>query len=144
MHAATPARALRSEINITPLIDIVLVLLIVFIVMVPVLTRQHPVALPALGGERPAPGVPLVLTVLKGGGLRLQQEDLDEATLLDRLSEALARQDGRERKVFVKVDGEQPFQRTVHALDLVRAASDRVRRPGDGDATVAISVSKPS
>lgn len=143
MQTAGPARALKSEINITPLIDIVLVLLIVFIVMVPVLTRQFPVALPAPGGG-PAPGVPLVLTVLKGGGLRLQQEDLDEATLLSRLSEALARQDGQERMVIVKVDGEQPFQRTVHALDLVRAASDRVRRPGDGDATVAISVLKPS
>lgn len=142
MHAAGSARSLKSEINITPLIDIVLVLLIVFIVMVPVLTRQHPAALPGSGGAGVQPEA-LVVTVLKGGGLRLQQEDLGAEALVGRLAEALARQDGQGRKVFVKVDGDQPFQRTVQALDLVRAASDRIKRPGDGDAVAAITVLKP-
>jgi biopolymer transport protein ExbD len=142
MQATGSARSLKSEINITPLIDIVLVLLIVFIVMVPVLTRQHPAALPAADGAGLQPEA-LVVTVRKDGGLRLQQEDLGAEALVARLAEALARQDGQGRKVFVKVDGEQPFQRTVDALDLVRAASDRARRPGDGDAVVAITVVKP-
>ena len=142
MDATGSARSLKSEINITPLIDIVLVLLIVFIVMVPVLTRQHPVALPADGGASPQSEA-LVVTVRKDGGLRLQQEDLGAEALVARLSEALARQDGQGRKVFVKVDGDQPFQRTVEALDLVRAASDRARRPGDEDAVAAITVVKP-
>ncbi len=142
MDATGSARSLKSEINITPLIDIVLVLLIVFIVMVPVLTRQHPAALPAAGGAGLQTEA-LVVTVRKDGGLRLQQEDLGAEALVARLSEALARQDGQGRKVFVKVDGDQPFQRTVEALDLVRAASDRARRPGDADAVAAITVVKP-
>ncbi len=143
MHASGPARALQADINITPLIDIVLVLLIVFIVMVPVLTRKHDAALPREGGGA-APGTPLVLTVLKGGGLQLQQEPLEAEALVSRLAEALARQPADGRKVFVKVDGDQPFQRTVVALDLVRRASDRVKRDGEPDAVAAVSVAKAS
>ncbi len=137
------ARALHADINITPLIDIVLVLLIVFIVMVPVLARKHDAALPR-DGKGAAPGTPLVLTVLKGGGLQLQQEPLEAEALVARLAEALRRQPADGRKVFVKVDGDQPFQRTVDALDLVRQASDKVKREGDPDAVAAVSVAKAS
>lgn len=143
MHAPTTARALQADINITPLIDIVLVLLIVFIVMVPVLTRKHDAAL-ARDGKGAAPGTPLVLTVLKSGGLQLQQEALDAETLVARLAGALGRLPAEDRKVFVKVDADQPFQRTVDALDLVRRASDRVKREGEPDAVAAVSVLKPS
>jgi biopolymer transport protein ExbD len=146
MQAFGPQRSLKSDINITPLIDIVLVLLIVFIVMVPVLTRQHPVSIPSREGGKargPEP-TPLVLTVLKDGGLKLQQESLGAEALVDRLAEALGRQDGQSRKVFVKVDGDQCFQRTVDALDLVRRASDRVKRGEDLDAAAALSIQKPS
>ncbi|MFN8012441.1 MAG: biopolymer transporter ExbD [Holophagaceae bacterium] len=137
------ARALRRDINVTPLVDIVLVLLIVFIVMVPVLTRKHDAALPR-EGEGAAPGAPLVLTVLKGGGLKLQREPLEAEALVARLAEALRRQPADGRKVFVKVDGDQPFQRTVDALDLVRRASDKVKREGDPDAVAAVSLAKDS
>ncbi len=143
MHAPTTARALQADINITPLIDIVLVLLIVFIVMVPVLTRKHDAAL-ARDGKGAAPGTPLVLTVLKSGGLQLQQEALDAEALVARLAGALGRLPAEDRKVFVKVDADQPFQRTVDALDLVRRASDRVKREGEPDAVAAVSVLKPS
>jgi biopolymer transport protein ExbD len=143
MQAPTHARALQADINITPLIDIVLVLLIVFIVMVPVLTRKHDAALPA-DGRGGARTTPLVLTVLKGGGLQLQQEPLEAEALVTRLAEALGRAAAAERKVFVKVDADQPFQRTVDALDLVRRASDRVKRAGEPDAVAAVSVLKPS
>lgn len=141
MHAPSTARALQADINITPLIDIVLVLLIVFIVMVPVLTRQHPVSISGAGkGE--VRGTPLVLTVRPDGGVQLQQETLEAEALVARLAEALGRIPAGERKVHVKVDADQPFQRTVDALDLVRRASDRIKRDGDPDAVAAVSVLK--
>ena len=141
MHARTHARALQADINITPLIDIVLVLLIVFIVMVPVLARKHDAALVRDGKGTPT-GTPAVLTVLKGGGLQLQQEPMDAEALVARLSEALGRLRAEDRKVFVKVDADQPFQRTVDALDLVRRASEKVKREGDPDAVAAVTVLK--
>lgn len=142
-QAPNSARALQADINITPLIDIVLVLLIVFIVMVPVLTRKHDAALPAEGKGVPS-ATPVVLTVLKGGGLQLQQEPLEAEALVARLAEALGRLPADDRKVFVKVDPDQPFQRTVDALDLVRRASDKVKRGGDPDAVAAVAVVKPA
>ncbi len=139
---STQARGPRRDINITPLIDIVLVLLIVFIVMVPVLARKHDAALASEG--KGAPGTPLVLTVLKAGGFQLQQEPLEAQALVVRLGEAFGRLPADRRKVFVKVDPDQPFQRTVDALDLVRQASDRVKREGEPDAMAAVAVLKPS
>jgi biopolymer transport protein ExbD len=134
------ARALRADINITPLIDIVLVLLIVFIVLVPVLARQHPAVLPSGAGA--GAGLPLVLTLLPGGAMRLQQEELGPEALVAKLAAAFAGMDGKARKVVLAVDSERPFQETVRALDLVRAASDRCKRPGDDDARVAVVARK--
>lgn len=133
------ASALRSDINITPLIDIVLVLLIVFIVLVPVLARHHPVVLAASGDGRPVSRTPLVLTLLPGGTMRLQQEELGPEALVARLAEALAGRDAKSRKVVLQVDGGLPFQATVRAMDLVRAASDRAMAPADEPARVVMT-----
>jgi biopolymer transport protein ExbD len=136
------ARALRSDINITPLIDIVLVLLIVFIVLVPVLDHAHKAVLPTASRPDSSAAMPLVLTLLPGGAMQLQQETLQAEPLVARLAESFAGMDGKARKVVLKVDGRRPFRDTVHAMDLVRTASDRVKRPGDDDARVTVSATQ--
>jgi biopolymer transport protein ExbD len=148
----------KSDINVTPLIDIVLVLLIVFIVLVPGLTKALPVAVPRVVRTSAPPPVdprnpPLVVTLDAQGGLRLQAGPIG----LDRLAAALAPvvqlQPAGMRRVFLKVDGDQPWQRVVDVLDQVRLASDQARKEtaakpewggrDGGDIKVAISLLPP-
>ena len=145
----------KADINITPLIDIVLVLLIVFIVLVPDLARTLEVAVP-----RVAPGpvgrdcTPVVLTLDGEGKLFLQREEVALASLGNRLLPVVLLQPLRLRKVFLKVEGEVPHERAVRVLDQIRAASERAKRdtkarPGfqdedGGDVKVVISLLKGS
>jgi len=127
----TPGRpGLSAAINITPLIDIVLVLLIVFIVLVPGFTRALPVTVPRIvdapsGGPRPEV---LVVTLDAAGKVFLQREELSLPELSGRLAPAVQLQPLGQRKVFFKVDGDQAHQRVVGVLDQIRMASLRACR----------------
>ena len=147
----------KSEINVTPLIDIVLVLLIVFIVLVPGLTKALPVAVPRVvqTSTPPVPdprNPPLVVSVDEQGGLLLQSDRIDLSRLADALVPVVQLQPAGLRRVFLKVDGAQPWQKVVDVLDQIRLASDRARREtaarpewagrDGGDIKVAITLKK--
>ena len=143
----------KSEINVTPLIDIVLVLLIVFIVLVPGLTKVLPVVVPRVVRTVPAPehDTPLVVT-LDAGGLLLQSDRIELSRLAEALVPVVQLQPAGMRRVFLKVDGELPWQRVVDVLDQIRSASDQARsataaRPewagrDGGDIKVALTLKK--
>ena len=147
----------KSEINVTPLIDIVLVLLIIFIVLVPGLTKALPVAVPQVVKTSPPPpdphNPPLVVTVDEKGGLLLQSDRIDLSRLADALAPVVQLQPAGMRRVFLKVDGEQPWQKVVDVLDQIRVASERARKEtaakpewggrDGGDIKVAITLRKP-
>jgi biopolymer transport protein TolR len=120
----------KSDINITPLIDIVLVLLIVFIVMVPSLAKTLDVSVPRVTTDPPKKGddIPLVLSLDKDGRLFLQREEVPLVSLPDHLVPAVMLQPLRYRKVYLKVDGDLPQERAVRVLDQIRVASDRACR----------------
>ena len=119
-----------SDINVTPLIDIVLVLLIVFIVMVPGLTKADNVIPPEIKVTPPNPNPPpvVVVTVQKDGTYLLQQDKVDLKTLHDKVYDAIKLMRIDDRKVVLKVDGEAAFQGAVNALDAIRGAATQVRR----------------
>ena len=147
----------KSEINVTPLIDVVLVLLIVFIVLVTGLTKALPVAVPQVVKTSPPPpdphNPPLVVTVDEKGGLLLQSDRIDLSRLADALAPVVQLQPAGMRRVFLKVDGEQPWQKVVDVLDQIRVASERARKEtaakpewggrDGGDIKVAITLRKP-
>ena len=121
----------KSDINVTPLIDIVLVLLIVFIVMVPGLTKANPVIPPEVKVTPPDPNPPMVVvvTVQKDGSYLLQQDKMDNLTALhDKVRDAIKLMRIDDRKVVVKVDGDAAFQAAVSALDVIREAGVEVRK----------------
>lgn len=141
--------AAKSDINITPLIDIVLVLLIVFIVLVPTLAKVTNAALPNQGPQPPqnAP-VPLVLSLNAEGQPFLQQEAVTWGEIRERLVPPLLLQPHGARRVFLKVAGDLPHGTAVRAMDEIRFASDQARLRtgvGDGDggeAKIVMSVNK--
>jgi biopolymer transport protein ExbD len=133
MDTGAPRGRAKADINMTPLIDIVLVLLIVFIVLLPGLTKALPVAVPrVVRSSAPPPpdprNPPLVVTLDGQGGLFLQSGRIE----LDRLAPALVPvvqlQPAGLRRVFLKVDGELPWQKVVAVLDQIRLASDQARK----------------
>jgi biopolymer transport protein ExbD len=133
MDTGAPKGKVKSEINVTPLIDVVLVLLIVFIVLVPGLTKALPVAVPrVVKTSAPPPpdprNPPLVVTLDGSGGLLLQSDRIELARLAGLLVPVVQLQPAGLRRVFLKIDGDLPWQKVVDVLDQIRLASEQARR----------------
>lgn len=109
---------LRSDINVTPLVDIVLVLLIVFITLVPALPTALATVLPGPEPGREGPALHLALGA--DGGLELD----GRATSLAELPALLRASSG---PVHLRVDPSLPFHRATEVLDLVRGARPEAR-----------------
>ena len=83
----------KSDINVTPLVDVCLVLLIIFMVVTPMLQRGKDVTLPEVAkkakhGEK-NPEDPLILSVTKDKKIWVEKDQFDETTLKDKLHHVL-------------------------------------------------------
>lgn len=97
-----------ADINVTPLVDVMLVLLIVFMVAAPMMVVGVPVDLPRTAAPRAAaPRPPLVLTVGRDGRLFLRQDEIAPETLVAELRARLA--EDAERPVYVRADTAAPY-----------------------------------
>jgi biopolymer transport protein ExbD len=117
-----------AGINVTPLIDVMLVLLILFMIVAPMSPRGLDATLPESPGPTPPPppvGIPLVLTV-EAATFSLNSLPLADAQALDeQLKEALGPRS--DRTVFVRAVGHVSYGRVVAAMDAARGAgADRI------------------
>jgi biopolymer transport protein TolR len=116
------ARAGRmSEINVTPFVDVMLVLLIIFMVAAPMLTVGVPVELPRTSaGALPAEQEePLSVTLTAEGQIMLMSTEVASGELITRLR-AIAEQ-RTNRKVFLRADGSIPYERVVQVMGALNA-----------------------
>ena len=123
----------KSDINVTPLIDIVLVLLIVFIVMVPGLTKAAKVTVPQVvtTSTPPPPNpndIPIVITITEQGKYMLQSDEIALADIAEKVLPSVKLQPMNLRKVTLKIDEEAKYQLAVDVLDQVRLASDKAKK----------------
>jgi biopolymer transport protein ExbD len=110
----------RAEINVTPLIDVMLVLLVVFMLVAPATTRALGAGLPQPAGPDDGPSTMPVVTV-EAEIFRLGDIPLTDAPGLEAaLREKLATR--RDRTVLVRVAGEVRYARVVAALDAAHGA----------------------
>src|SRR5690606_36066300 len=92
-----------SEINVTPLVDVMLVLLVVFIVTAPLLTNSIPINLPKTEAVAPADQKdPLVVSIDADGRVFINKDEIQPELLEARLAEARA--DDAELKVQLQAD----------------------------------------
>ncbi|SBW11217.1 membrane spanning protein in TonB-ExbB-ExbD complex [uncultured Alphaproteobacteria bacterium] len=110
-----------SEINVTPFIDVMLVLLIIFMVAAPLATVDVPVDLPASTAEpQPKPEAPLYVSVRAEGGVTVGDAPATLETLAPTL-DAASRGD-RGTRVFLRADKAVDYGRLMTVMNALRDA----------------------
>jgi biopolymer transport protein ExbD len=112
---------LRAEINVTPLVDVVLVLLVILLVMTPFLKDELPVELPiaAQAKEQTTETTP-TLTVAADGTVSFEGSPLASDGLADRLTSIYAER--ADKTVMLAADRSLSYARVVEVMDACRAA----------------------
>ena len=114
-------RELNSRINVTPLVDVMLVLLIVFMIAAPLLSVGVPVELPKTDAKSmPSPQEPLTVTIDAEGKVFLQETEvpLDELTLrLEAMSE-----NGFEERIYLRGDENGNYGPVMKVMARINAA----------------------
>ncbi len=113
--------AAMHEINITPMVDVMLVLLIIFMVAAPMLTVGVPVKLPetaatALPTEQEEP---LTVTITADGRLTIQTTEVADGEMIPKLTAIAAERTSR--KIFLRADGAIPYERVAQVMGALNA-----------------------
>ncbi|MBI3248395.1 MAG: biopolymer transporter ExbD [Deltaproteobacteria bacterium] len=112
---------LQAEINITPLVDVVLVLLVIFMVVTPLLKQEIPLELPSSDNSRSAQDLAqLTLTLASDGGVFLNGQPLMRDTLVTQLQAIYAAR--TEKTIFLEADRHLSYGDVVSVMDDCKAA----------------------
>jgi biopolymer transport protein TolR len=121
MVSGKSPRTTLSEINVTPLVDVMLVLLIIFMITAPMLQRGVDVNLPvATGTPQSQQETPIILTITKQGQIYLNQTTYTLEALRPKLHALYQAQ--RNRGVFLRADADIPYGTVVRVMDEVKKA----------------------
>jgi len=129
-HRRGRGRAPMADINVTPLVDVMLVLLIIFMVTAPLLVTGVPWNLP----ETRAKGLeedqkPTVVSIDRDGGLYIDETEISEGDLPDRLAEIVSANAGKAEppQIFLRADKGLDYGRVMRVMgELNRAGLNKV------------------
>jgi biopolymer transport protein ExbD len=111
----------NHDINVTPFIDVMLVLLIIFMVAAPLSTVDVPVDLPVASAKpQPRPNKPLFLTVKQDLSLAFGNDTVARGQLRSALDAATG--SDRQQRVFLRADKTVPYGELMTVMNLLRAA----------------------
>src|SRR5450631_3646660 len=113
----------KSDINITPLVDVVLVLLIIFMVITPLLQMGYDVKVPPKATEQTISQVPpdqLVVSLMPNNHIFLNKQELTEQQLKTQLADNLKNRS--QKTVFFSADDSVPYEQVAKLMDVVRNA----------------------
>ena len=117
----TPAPPVFSEINVTPLVDVMLVLVVILILTAPLLASSVRLNLPASEAAQPVDSAAFVAVTLdRDGQAYLGDQRLSPAQLRERLAEQAARQPDTE--IQLRADAAVPYGKVVELMGLIQKA----------------------
>ena len=112
-HRGTSAA--MSEINVTPFVDVMLVLMIIFMVAAPMLTVGVPIKLPETSANAmPNEEEPLTITLTKDGLVLIQTTEYSQEELIPKLTAIAAERTNK--KVFLRADGALPYEAVAQVM----------------------------
>jgi biopolymer transport protein TolR len=127
MSGGSSNSALTNEINVTPMIDVLLVLLIIFMMVIPMSRKAIDLQLPDPSPDNSSSGPPpsqIVLEVLPGGTFKVNTQPVTKAELPKKLKDIY---DPRPEKIiFVKGDPAVKYSDVIWAMDVARGAGVKV------------------
>ena len=131
--------AVVSEINVTPLVDIMLVLLIIMMLIAPLLQKGVDVNLPTAGNtaDKPDTQQQIVLHVTADKRFYVNNKETPERDVVDRIKYAL--EEAKEKVVYLKADQDAPYASVMQMMDKMRDAqiesvgliTETKRKPGE-------------
>jgi biopolymer transport protein TolR len=130
-----------AEINVTPLVDVMLVLLIIFMVTAPLLITGVPVRLPEnRAGTLDQDAKPTVVSVDASGIVFIDDAPVEDVALPDRLARIKASM-APDAQLFLRADGGLDYQRVMQVMgELNRAGIDRVALVSTAQSDGGVSV----
>ena len=127
MGSGNPSEGLQNDINVTPMIDVLLVLLIIFMMVIPMSRKAIDLQLPDPTPDNTPSGPPpsqIVLEVLPGNTFRINTQPVAKNDLQKRLKEIY---DPRPDKIiFVKGDPAVKYSDVIAAMDAARGAGVKI------------------
>lgn len=148
-RAVAPQGRPNSDINVTPLVDVVLVLLIIFMVVTPLLEKNLDVRVPDKEETEVQTDVPpdqLVISLDAEGKMKLNSDDISEAEYVAKLTKVIEAKPKGERLVFFLADEKTNYGALVVALDGAKQAGAEtlgmMTDPLDGAPTTAQAPTK--
>jgi biopolymer transport protein TolR len=112
----------KSDINVTPLVDVMLVLLIIMMIIAPMLQKGVDVKLPTASNtvDKPETQDQTVVAVTADGRFHLNSKEIADDDLAPRATEVL--ENKKERIVLIKADEDASYGRVMAAMDALRKA----------------------
>jgi biopolymer transport protein TolR len=111
-----------SEINVTPFVDVMLVLLIIFMVAAPLLTVGVPIELPKTAAQAlpTEPEEPLTVALTAEGAIIVQNTEVPRAEFVPRLRAVAAERDSD--RVYLRADGNVPYEAVMQVMGALNAS----------------------
>jgi biopolymer transport protein TolR len=114
----------NSDINVTPMVDVMLVLLIIFMVITPMLQKGVSVDLAQVNNPESMPDADkedaLIVAIMRDGRVYFGRDQINPDQLTDKIKDRLASR--TDKRVFVRADARAKFGAVVQVVDNVRAA----------------------
>lgn len=125
-----------ADINITPLVDVMLVLLVIFMVTAPMMENGIPIQLPKANAKAiPKDENPVTLNLTKEGRVFINKQEVSNSDLAQRLSSFFKGR--RHKEIFIRADGSLPYAVVAQTMATVKSAGiDKiglVTMPPDGE-----------